>query len=241
MNKIMKRLGMFALIAGLTVGISSDAFARGSRSSSSRSSSSRSSSSRSSGGFGYSKSSKPKTVTKRKAVKPSTGVTKTSTKAKTTKKSGGGFGTSKKVDTGSAKYKSVNSKITKNFGTSTKKYKSKSAAKADLSTKMANKKYDYKDSKTAMSNRPDNIPKSYQGNTTVYVGGRYGYSDPMGNFMAYTAMNMIVTDMMVHSYAPHATYHQQPVVVHRSSAGIVAIAVVFIFVFVGVFIVTNRR
>lgn len=227
MNKIMKRMSMFALIAGLTIGITSDVFARGSRSSS-RSSSSRSSSSRS-GGFGYSK---PKSYSKPKAVKPSTGVTKTSTKATTAKKSGGGFGKSKKMDTGSAKYKSVNSKITKNFGTSTKKYKSKASAKADLSSKMANKKYDYKDSKTAMSNRPDNIPQSYQGHTTVYVGGRYGYNDPMGNFMMYTAANMIVTDMMIHSYAPHATYYNNNQVAHGN--GVIAGFIVGLFFLISV-------
>ena len=85
---------------------------------------------------------------------------------------------------------------------------------------MASKRYSYGDNKTAMANRPDHIPQSYQGRPTAYYGGSYGYYDPMGSFIAYTATQMIVTDMMLHSYAPHAAYHTAPTrVVYANSNG----------------------
>jgi hypothetical protein len=204
MKRSMRYLSLITLVAGLFIGMSGDVFAKGMSSSRSSSSSfSKSSSTRSSGGgFGFSKSTKPTTGTVKTTPKVTT-TTKTSTPKAVAPKTGGGFGSSKKVDTGSAKYKSVNSKITKDFGTSTKKYKSKDAAKADLTSKMATKTYDYKDPKVALANRPDNIPQSCNGRPTAYYGGHYGYYDPMGSFITYTAANMIVTDMHLRSYAPH--------------------------------------
>jgi len=67
---------------------------------------------------------------------------------------------------------------------------------------MASKKYAYSDTKTAMANRPSHIPQTYGGSPTVYVGGSYGYYNPTGMFLAYTAQQMLITDMMMHSYAP---------------------------------------
>lgn len=233
----MKKTSMFkfALMGILALGLmGGDAFAKGSRSSGGFS--------RSSGGFsrssgGFSKSSPKKTYSPSKPTtgqskyKPSTSTSKP--KATAPKKTSGGFG-KKKVDTKSASYKKTNAQIKKDFGTSNKKYSSMKEAKADLGSKMANKTYTYKDPKVAMANRPAYVPNAYQGHTTVYVGGHYGYYNPMGTFMMYTAAQMMISDAMMHSYAPNA--YNQHVVVHRSSFGGVMIGMLVLVVAIGVIV-----
>lgn len=224
MKKMFKLLTVGILALGL-MGV--DSFAKGS-----------SGGSRSGGGFSRSSSSysKSSSSTYTKSTKPSTGTISSKPKATapSVKKSGGGFGATK-IDTKSESYKKTNAMITKDFGISNKKYSSMKEAKADLSTKMASKTYTYKDSTTAMANRPSYIPPSYNGHTTVYVNGRYGYYDPMGTFLMYTAANMIITDGMMHSYAPmayqtYATPYNRFGTVMAGVIGIIFLLLVLMFI-----------
>lgn len=220
--KKMFKVMMIAMLAFGLMGLSS--FARSSGGS------------RSSGGFSRS-SSKSYSSTK-KSYKPSTGVAKAkpkaytkSTKPSTVKKTSGGFGKSK-VNPKSASYKKTNSMIKKDFGTSNKKYSNMKEAKSDLGSKMATKSYSHSSPKVAMANRPTYVPTTYQGHNTVYMGGRYGYYDPMGSFMAYGAMHMIISDSMMHSYAPNA--YNSHVVVHRRGAGTLIFSFLFGFIIVAI-------
>jgi hypothetical protein len=219
----MKKTSMmkFALMGILALGLmGGDAFAK-----------SYGGGSRSSGGFSrssspsksYSKSTPTKSYTK---SKPTTGnsskykpSTSTSKPKATAPKTSGGFG-KKKVDTKSPAYAKTNAKIKKDFGTSNKKYSSMKEAKADLGGKMASKKYTYRDSASAMASRPSHIPQSYGGYNTTYninTGG-YGYYGAGNVWVPYLATHMIISDAMMHSYAPNA--YNQHVVVHRSGGGV---------------------
>ena len=110
----------------------------------------------------------------------------------------------KKMDTKSPAYTKTDKMLTKNIGKSGKTYKSRSSAKSDMTKKMATKKYDYKDSKTAMSSRPSYVPQSRMvggmSYNTSYYGGHYGYYNPTGMFVAYLAADMMINNSMLHSY-----------------------------------------
>lgn len=225
MKKIMLKM---LLIGAIALSLGADAFAR----------------SRSGGGFSRSSSrsySRPTTrTTKYTPSKPKATTSKSYTKS-TTKKTGGvkktsgGFG-AKKVDTKSASYKKTNAQVKKDFGTSDKKYSSMKEAKSDLGTKMASKKYTHKSSASAMASRPSHIPQSYQGHTTVYNmnSGGYGYYSG-GLWMPYLVSHMIISDSMMHSYAPNA--YNTHVVHHQGGlgigvfAGVLALLVVVICIF----------
>ena len=122
-------------------------------------------------------------------------------------------------------YSKVDKELSKSIGKSGKTFKSRSEAKSAMSSKMATKTYNYKDSKVAMSNRPSYVPQNVTINNhsypTAYYGGHYGYYNPAGSFIAYTATNMLVTDMMLHSYGYRPTYAPvaQTHVVHHNSNG----------------------
>lgn len=223
-----RSLMMLAIVMAISL-FTGDVLARGGRSGGMRSSSSRSSSSssRSNRSGGY-KASKPKTpaqkaatvkankarsVAKAKANKEKAIATakankiKTAKKAKTTKdkadskKDAKSF---KKMDTKSPAYSKTDKELQKNIGKSGKTFKSRSDAKASMTKKMADKKYDYKDNKTAMASRPSYVPQNHMiggvGYPTSYYGGYYGYHNPLGVFVAYSAMNMMINDTMLHSY-----------------------------------------
>ena len=74
-----------------------------------------------------------------------------------------------------------------------------------------------------MANKPAYIPTQVGGNNVTYVNGGYGYYSG-GTWMMLTAQHMLITDMMIHSYAPH-TYGISTTVHHNS--GSVVVAVIF--------------
>lgn len=216
------------VIIGLTLA-TDNAFARrsGGGFSSSRSSSSRSSGSRSSGGFGSSRSSSSKskpTVSKPKTVKPAKALPprKTATQIKAEKakvasvtKTNADAKKFKSLDTKSPAYSKTDTMLQKNIGKSGKTFNTRTAAKSDMTSKMATKKYTHADSKTAMTSKPSYVPatRSVGGNTynTTYVGGQYGYMGSSGSFIAYLAADMIVTDMMLHSHGYRPVHRTIPV------------------------------
>lgn len=195
-------------------------------------------------------SSKKKTTPKRTTY-PSKSTSSKSTPSKSTtssKKSGGGFNSSKSSKTTtkplsasqkksnadykkmqsakkSPSYKKADAALTKSIGKSGKTYSSASAAKKDMTAKMASKKYDYKDSKTAMSQRPDFVPQNHTGpGGTVYVtsyhGGHYGYHDAAGLFIMYSALHYQSSVRQDHLYAyGYTPTHHRPQVVHHDSGG----------------------
>jgi len=113
----------------------------------------------------------------------------------------------KKLDTKSPAYQKTDKMLTQNIGKSGKTFKTRSTAETSIRSKMAEKQksYSYKDSKTAMANRPDYVPQTFRGSggvvyqTTFMPGMGYGYMSPTG-FIAYTAANMMITDAMLYSY-----------------------------------------
>lgn len=235
----MKKTSMFkfAIIGVLGLGMMcGEVFAKsysGSRGFSRSSTPSRSYSSTKSSTIKYSKTSTGNSS----KYKPSIGVgSSPKATAPKMKKSAGGFG-KKKVNTNSAQYKKTNAQIKKDFGTSNKKYKDMKEAKAELGSKMASKRYTYKDSTTAMANRPAHIPPSYNGHTTVYINGGYGYMSA-GEFVPYIATHMIITDAMMRSYAPNA--YQTHVVHHHSNTGTVIVGVLIaVMIISGIFMVVT--
>jgi hypothetical protein len=229
------------LIAVFTFSMADDLIARGrsgggfSRSSSR---SSRSSSSRKSGGYGSKRAApKPKSPAQIKATKAASAkraqnakianekkaaakkvkaqkkavATKDKTAAKKDAK------TFKNMDTKSPKYAKADKELQSTIGKSGKTFKTRSSAKTDMTKKMANKKYDYKDSKTAMASRPSYVPTAYtRGGVnypTSYMGGSYGYYNPLhpAIFIPYMATSMMINDSMLHShgYRPYVrpAYH----------------------------------
>lgn len=223
-NKTMfiSMLALGLLTFGLT-----DAFARGRSGggmSRSRSSSSRSSSSRGKSGSGY--KAKPKSPAQIKAAKAASAKKAQATKVANEKKAAQkkvktqkkavatkdktdakkDVKTFKNMDTKSPKYTKVDKELQSTIGKSGKTYKTRSSAKTDMTKKMADKKYDHKDSKTAMASRPSYVPTAYTTGgvhyPTSYMGGSYGYYNPLhpAVFIPYMATSMMVNDTMLHSY-----------------------------------------
>ena len=122
----------------------------------------------------------------------------------------------------SPEYKKMDKDLTRDVGKGGKAYKDPTAARQDLS-KDLNKKLTTSNYKS-VDELPSYIPKTHSvgGNsyTTVVVGGRPGYYNPSGAFMAYVAADLI-TDTMMYSYGyrPYAAYNQPQTVVHTNSGG----------------------
>ena len=223
-NKVMILTMVMAMSAFLFIG---DGFARGRSGGGFRPSprsTPRTTTTRSSGNYGSKKATVAKTPAQVKAQKAADAKKAQQAKIANDKKAAvakqkavtkSDAKSFKKMDTKSAKYTKTDAALTKAVGKSGKSFKTRGEAQKSLTSKLAKKKYDYKDSKTAMSNRPEWIPQRHMVGgayvNTVYVGGFYGYMGP-GGFMAYTASNMVVNDMMLRSqgYNPYVRPYYHP-------------------------------
>jgi hypothetical protein len=266
MNKTLRSVAVLTMLAAGLFMVPAEIMAKSRSGGFSRSSSSRSSGGWGKKStpkkFAPKKVASKKVASKKAAPKSSKATTQTQTAKATPSKTTGGYGASKssvktskpltaaqkqsntdaakysKMDTKSPAYTKADKEIQSAVGKSGKTYNSRSAAKSALDTKLASKKYDYKDSKTAMASRPSYVPqtRTVGGNTynTVYQGGSYGYMGSGGSFVAYLAADMIVTDMMLRSYGYRPTsyaYAQQPVAtvaVQRKGLGLGGIILIVV-------------
>jgi hypothetical protein len=121
-------------------------------------------------------------------------------------------------------YKKADAELSKSVGKSGKTFKTREAAEKSLRQKSYNKTY------AAGSARPTYIPSTYQGHTTVLVGGYWGYYNPL-----YPTV-FVRTPMDAYVFSQHHLYawgyHPRPPVYYRGStwAGVVGLIIVLCFI-----------